>query len=75
MIKSAGSVDTKMCEEDRGSEEDDSEKGRWMKLVTVLNGDVWYYYLFARVCWLLSLSNTNSHLANAIRVINGSAFN
>jgi hypothetical protein len=42
MIRSVGNVDTKMCEESRGSEEDDSEKGRWMKLVTVLNGDVWY---------------------------------
>ena len=42
MIRSVGSVDTKMFEEGRGSEEDDSEKGRWMKLVTVQNGDVWY---------------------------------
>ena len=74
MIRSVGNVDTKMCKEDNeGSEEDDSEKRRWMKLVTVLNGDVWYYYLFARVFWLLNLSNTNSHLANAIRVINDSA--
>jgi hypothetical protein len=41
MIRIAGNVDTKMCEEGGGSEEDDSEKGRWMKLVTVLNCDVW----------------------------------
>jgi hypothetical protein len=30
-------------------------------------------YLFARVCWLLNLRNTNNHLENAIRVINDSA--
>jgi len=41
MIRSVGNLDTKMREEGGGSEEDDSEKGRWMKLVTVLNGDVW----------------------------------
>jgi len=42
MIRSAGNLDTKMCEEGGGSEEEDIEKGRWMKLVTVLNGDIWY---------------------------------
>jgi len=42
MIRSVGNVDTKMYEEGRGSEEGDSEKGRWMKLVTVLIGDFWY---------------------------------
>ena len=30
-------------------------------------------YLFARMCWLLNLSNTNYHLEYAVRVINDSA--